>query len=143
MPVGPFTTGNDISLVIKLSSGNLTLNGLTSFTKKMSNTKISSKTINGVRKTGTIPDGWQGSFKLDRVDSSVDDFFAAFEASYFDGDNQPSGTIYETIREATGAITKWRYEDVTLSFDDAGDFSGDKRVEQTISFEASRRIKVA
>ncbi len=143
MPVNGFSVGKDVSLVIKLSSGTLTLAGLTSFSRKPSVTKISSKLITGLRKTGTIPDGWQGSFKLDRFDSTVDDFWAAFEAGYFNGDNQPSGTIYETIKEASGAITKWRYEDVTLSFDDAGDFAGDKRVEQTISFEASRRKKVA
>src|SRR4051794_1066860 len=143
MSLNGFSTGRDISLVVTTPNGQLTLVGLTNFSKKPMTTKIKSKGIDGTPRHATIPDGWSGSFRLDRLSPEVDNFWAAFEAGYFNGQSQQGGAIYETISESDGSVTQWRYVNVALSLDDAGDFAGDKRVEQSISFEADRRIKVA
>ena len=47
------------------------------------------------------------------------------------------------VREADGSVTQWRYVGVSLSYDDAGEFAGDKKVDQTVSFMAERRLRVA
>lgn len=143
MPVFNFSTGKDVTLDITTPLGRLVLDGITNFDAKQMQTKIKSKGIDGVPRHGSIPDGWSGSFRLDRLSPAADNFFAAQEQGYFNGQNLQGGTIYETIREIDGSLTQWRYTGVVLSFDDAGSWAGDKRVEQTISFEAERRIKVA
>src|SRR5271170_6122384 len=97
MPVNNFSTGKDVSLVVTTPNGQLTLTGLTNFSKKPMTTKIKSKGVDGVPRHATIPDGWSGSFKTDSLSPDFDNFWAAFEAGYFAGQNQQSGTIYETI----------------------------------------------
>ncbi len=143
MPSNGFSVGRDVSLVITTPNGNLTLSGITGFSSKPMVTKLKSKLLDGTPKFGVIPDGWQGSFKLDRSDASADNYWAAQEAGYFNGQNQNAATIYETIQEADGSLTQWRYTGVILVLEDAGSYEGDKKVEQSFSFEASKRIKVA
>lgn len=143
MPVNGFSVGKDVSLTVLNPNGNLTMVGLTSFTNKPVFTSIKSKRLDGKTYFGNIPDGWSGSFKVDRLDPSVDIFFAAAEAGYFAGQNNPAGTIQEVISEADGTTTTWRYDGVVLKLDDAGTWEGDKRVEQTIMYDATTKVKVA
>jgi hypothetical protein len=142
MPVNNFTVGKDISLVIQLPTGPLTLT-LTDFGAKPKTTSLESKPLNGIKQHAYIPDGWDISFKLDRMDTSADDFWANFEAQYYAGVNQVAGTIYETISEADGSVSQWRFANVVVKLDNAGDYSGDKKVEQSFSGMASQRIRVS
>lgn len=143
MPVAGFSVGRDVSLTVLNPNGNLTMGGLTSFTAKPMTTGIKSKRLDGKTYFGNIPDGWEGSFKLDRTDPNVDIFFANQEAGYYAGQNNPTGTIQEVISEADGTTTTWRYDGVVLKLDDSGDWKGDVRVEQSISFNATAKVKVA
>ena len=143
MPSNNFSVGRDVTLVVTVNGAPLNLPGLTGFSAKPMTTKLKSKGIDGTPRFGVIPDGWSGSFKMDRLSADADNFWAAFEAGYFAGNNNTAGTIYETIQEANGAVTQWRYTGVILTFDDAGDYAGDKKVEQSISFEAAFKVKVA
>lgn len=143
MPVNNFTVGRDVTLTVMTSKGQLTFAGLTDFTADPVTTDLKSKRFNGRVVHGIIPDGWKGSFKLDRVDSTVDDWWAQLEADYFNGVNQTSGTILETIQEASGAVTQWRYTGVILKLEKGGDKGGDKKTEQTVGFTADGRDKVA
>jgi len=145
MPVNNFTIGKDISLVINSgSNGRLDVSaGITDFTADPQTTELSSKNLNGVKKFAIIHDGWKGSFKIDRFNPILDNFWAVVEAAYYSGVNQLAGTIYETITEADGSVTQWRYTGVILKLEKAGDFGGDKKVEQSMSFMASKRNKVA
>ena len=140
--VAGFNVGKDISLSVQNPNGNLLLVGLTSFTSKPGTTKIKSKRITGLTYHGNIPDGWSGTFKVDRVDPSIDLFFANAEAGYYAGQSSPAGTIQEVISELDGSTTTWQYTGVVLTFDDAGNWEGDKKVDQTISFEATTRTQV-
>jgi len=142
MPVNNFTVGKDVSLVIQLATGPLTLT-LTDFGAKVKTTTLESKPLNGIKQHAYIPDGWDISFKVDRMDTSADDFWANFEAQYYAGVNQVAGVIYETISESDGSVSQWRFPGVVVKLDNAGDFSGDKKVEQTFSGMASMRIRVS
>jgi hypothetical protein len=142
MPVAGFNVGKDVSLTITTASGVLSLVGLTSFTSKPMFTDIKSKRLDGMTYFGEIPDGWTGSFKLDRTSPAIDTFFAALEASYYAGTNTAVGTIQEVINETDGTTTTWQYTGVVLKLDDAGDWKGDARVEQTFAFNATTKVAV-
>lgn len=142
MPMNNFSVGKDVTLTVVTSYGTLKFAGLTDFTADPMTTDLKSKKLDGTPIFGFIPDGWKGSFKLDRVDPTVDNYWAQVEADYFAGKNVQAGTISEIITEADGSITQWRYDGVILRLDKGGDWGGDRKVEQTITFEAAHKIKV-
>lgn len=142
MPMNNFSVGKDVTLTVVTSYGTLKFPGLTDFMADPMTTDLKTKALDGTPRFGFIPDGWKGSFKLDRLDPSVDNYWAQVEADYFGGKNIQPGTISEIITEADGSITEWRYTGVVLRLEKAGDWGGDKKVEQSITFEAARRIKV-
>jgi hypothetical protein len=143
MPANNFSVGRDVSLVLVTSYGTLTLNGLTEFTADPATTDIRSKKIDGTPIFGFIPDGWKGSFKADRIDPTIDNYWAQVEADYYAGKNLAGGTITEIIQESDGTTTEWRYDGVIIRLEKGGDWGGDKRVEQSITFEAAHKIKVS
>jgi hypothetical protein len=143
MPVNGFSVGKDVSLSLTNPSGTFPTVGVTSFTAKPMFTDLKSKRLDGLTYFGEIPDGWTGTFKFDRLNPAIDNFFATLEAAYYAGQNNPSGTIQEVIAEADGSTTTWQYNGVVLKLDDAGDWKGDARVEQTITFNATTKIKVS
>lgn len=145
MTVNQFTTGRDVSVQINTSYGPLTIpnTAILSFKADPEVTKLKSKGIDGVSRHGVIPDCWKGSITIDRLDHTLDDFWARFEADYYANNATGVGTIVETIAEQDGSITTWRYQDVVLTLENAGEYAADKKVEQTFSFEASKRVKVS
>ena len=142
MPVNDFTTGRDVQLVIQLPSGPLTLQ-LTDFGAKAKTSTLEGKTLDGIKQHAYIPDGYDLSFKIDRKDTSADDFWSNFEAQYYAGGNQVAGTIYQTIRESDGSVSQWRFTGVIVKLDNLGDYSGDKKVEQSFSGMASLRQRIS
>jgi len=143
MPVNGFSVGRDVTLTIVSPSGPLNFSLITDFTSKPEQTEKKIKGLDGVTRHARFPDGWTGSFSIERQDSTVDDYFAALEANYYAGLNEQPCTITETITEASGAVSQFRYLNVLLKLDDAGDWSGDNTVKQKISFLASQRQKIA
>ena len=106
MPINSFSVGRDVSLTVVLNGQTVTFNGLTSFTADPQIKDVTSKAIDGTPRYGIIPDGWKGSFKMDRLDATVDDWWADLEQAYFNGQNVAAGTIMETIQEADGATSQ-------------------------------------
>lgn len=143
MPLNDFSIGRDVSLDIMTPSGPLRLNKITGFTAKQDITDHKVKGLDGITTHLRFPDGWAGSFDIERMDSSLDDYFATIEANYYAGLNEKTCTILETVSEPTGATTQYRFERVLLKYDDAGDWKGDSSVKQKVSFVAARRVKVA
>lgn len=143
MPVNGFTVGKDVSLDIVGPNGPLRFNQIVGFSSKQDISDKGIKGLDGITRHVRFPNGWSGSFSLQRQDSTVDDYFAQLEANYYAGVNERPVSITETIQEASGQVTQYRYMDVLLKLDNAGDFKGDDSVNQSISFVASRRIKVA
>lgn len=144
MPANNFTIGKDISLTIVTTAGILALPiTTTSFDAKPQYNKVRGVCLDGVNRGFNAPTGWDLTFGLDRSSSVVDDFFAQQEAGYYAGQNTLTGSISETIQEANGSVSQYRYIGVILALDDAGKFTGDAKVSQSISAFASQKLKVA
>jgi hypothetical protein len=142
MPVGGFTIGRDVSIIINMPQGPVKFSNVTGFTKQQISTGIESKGLDGVDRFGEIPSGWQGTIEIDRANNNLDLAFAFLENLYYSGVNVPASTISETTTEANGTVTQFRFVGVAFKFDNAGDAKGDAKVTQTFSWKASRRRPV-
>jgi hypothetical protein len=140
MPVNGLSTGRDVTLVIASAQGTYQF-PITNFTSRQMVTKIKSRLLNGPPIHGNIPDGWGGEFNIDRVDSSVDDAFAVLETAFYNGIDTGQISITETITESSG-YTQYRYNGVQMELTQAGDWTGDAKVTQKISWEGSTRTKL-
>jgi hypothetical protein len=141
MPVGGFSVGRDISLVIVMGGGALLPLGLiTGFDAKPMTSEIKILGLDGKIRPLIFPEGWGGSFKVTRQDSSLDDYWAGLEADYYNGVDLPTGIISETITNPDGSTSAYRYQDVMLKYTDAGSWAGNKEVQQSLDFMASRRV---
>ena len=143
MPINGYTVGRDVVLRVINSDGSvLAIPGLTNFKKKpdMSDQKI--MRIDGEVDHLVFPGGWSGSFELDRTDATVDNYMAQFEANYYAGQNILPATISESISEANGSVSQYKFTGVMLKPTDMGEAAGDKTIKQTVDFLASQRQKV-
>ncbi len=143
MSINGFSVGRDIALTVVTSSGPLTFNLITAFSAQQETRDYMVKGLDGVPRPVRQFNGWRGRFELERADSTPDDYFSQLEANYFAGISENPVTLTETVSEVSGAITQYSYVGVLLKLDSAGEWSGDSTVKQTISFVASRRVKVA
>jgi len=143
MPVNNFTVGRDATLTIVTPSGPLNISLITSFQASPEMAEVKVKGLDGITRHARFFDGWRGSFKVERQDSTLDDYFAQLEANYYAGINEQPATITETITEASGAVSQYRYLQVLMKLDDAGAYAGDQTVKQSLSFVAARRVKVS
>lgn len=143
MPMNSYSVGRDVSLVIVGANGPLAFSQITGFQSKPDITDKKVKGLDGVTRHLRFPDGWSGTFDIERQDSTLDDYFAQVEANYYAGVNEQPVSITQTIREVNGSITQYRYMNVLLTPDDAGSWKGDDSVKQKLKFVAERRIKVS
>jgi hypothetical protein len=143
MPVNNFSVGRDINLTIVTASGPLSFNLLTDFQSKQDTTKTRIKGIDGKTRWVRFFDGWSGTFKVERRDRTVDDYFSQLEAAYYAGVNEQAVSITDIKAEPDGSLSQYRYYGVLLDLDDAGNWSGDATVKQSISFVCERRIIIA
>jgi hypothetical protein len=141
MPLNGYSVGKDVVLTVNTPNGVLRLN-ITNFDAKPVYTDLKSMPLGSPPKHMSIPTGWKGTMKLDREDSTVDDYAAQVEAAYWAGQNIVTGSITETISEVNGATSRYRYTNVNLKITDPGAWAGEKLVDQSLEFEASRRLKL-
>ena len=139
---GGYNTGKDVAIDINTPYGPIRLPKIMNFDSKPKVTNNEITPLNGLTDELMIPKGWTGTFEAERVDSTLDDWWAQFESDYYAGVNQNPATITETIQEVGGGVTTWRYTHVILKFEDAGKKEGDKTIRQSMSFTARRRLKV-
>ena len=142
MPINDFSVGRDLTFTLVGPYGVVTVNGVTDYAAKPNFTDLKHKGIDGLTRHGQIPDGWELSVKLERQDAGMDQLFARIEADYFAGVNIRGGTVVETIQEKDGSVSQYRYEDVVLKLDGAGDYKGDSFVQLGLTGMASRRVRV-
>ncbi|CAX60704.1 hypothetical protein ABEI05_05375 [Erwinia billingiae] len=142
MPQLGYTLGRDVAVDINTPTGKLRIPKIMTFDAKpqVSNQKITP--LNGVSDELQIPIGWNGTITAERMDGTLDDFWAQWEENYFNGIDQQRGTITESITESNGTLSVYRYEGVSFHLTDAGNKQGEKTVSQTLAFTANRRKKV-
>ncbi|MDN2676706.1 hypothetical protein KIV45_15890 [Janthinobacterium lividum] len=143
MPLNGYSVGRDLSLDIIGPNGPINLNQIVGFTAKPDVTDKKIKGLDGITRHLRFPDGWSGSFDLERQNNVVDDYFSTLEANYYAGLNENPATITETIQEVDGSVSQYRFLQVLLTLEDAGSFKGDDTVHQKVRFVAARRVKVS
>jgi len=142
MPQNGFNVGRDVSLDIISPNGPLDFGLITNFHPKQEVVEKMIKGIDGISRPVRFYNGWTGTIDLERRGSDVDTYFALSEQNYYDGVDDGSCTITETIVDPDGSVAQFRYVGVVLKYDDAGARAGDNTIQQKLSFMASRRIKV-
>ena len=142
MPLNNFSVGKDITFSVVTPPATLTLTGETDYSVKPMFSKLTHKGLNGISDHAVVPDGWQIDIRFERKDPTVDRYFAQYEADYYNGVNLKNGTILETIQEADGSISQFRYTNVSLELTSAGDWKGDAFIPISVTAMASRRIPV-
>lgn len=141
--VQQFNIGRDCSLVcIAGDKGRVDFTEITGFMSKAEVTKARIKPLNKPAKEVHIPEGWTGSFEIERASSAADDLQASIEDGFWSGQGLPYGTIFQYIREVDGKLSTFQYEEVAMHLSDAGDWKSDSVVKQKVEFFASRRRKI-
>lgn len=143
MSLNGFSVGRDIALDIVTPAGPVRFSLITGFMSKMTIADKKIKGLDGITRHVRFPDGWEGSFSLERQDSTADDYFSQIEDNYYQGLNETPCTITQTISEPNGTVTQYRYLNVLLRYEDSGEWKGDDTVKQKLAFVAARRIKVS
>ncbi len=138
-PGSQFNIGSDAVLTILSNGVPFGAMLLTSFEYKQLTTSLTSKPINGDPGYRENEEGWEGTAEFDRSVSTLDDFFVAKENARFAGQQPPVMTITTTIVNADGTISRYRFEGVAAKLENAGKFSADEKVTQTMSWKAARR----
>jgi hypothetical protein len=142
MPVNGYSVGRDLTLNINTQTGALIVRKITRFQSKQETRELKVMGLDGITDHAILPDCWGGDMDVERRDSVLDDYFAQLEADYYAGLNLAQSTITETIREANGKISQYRYTGVQFKLASAGEWSGADTVKQRLDWVASRRIKV-
>lgn len=144
MPITGLNVGRDCTFQVydPNTGGIIDFANITMFDAKPDVTDLKHKALDGLVLHGNQPDSWSGSFTLDRASSAADQFISLLETAYYNGQNIDNGTITQTIQEANGSITQWRFTNVSLKMDDAGSWANDKFISQKFSWHASRRIQI-
>lgn len=143
MPAKDFNIGRDVTLdIFDPQQGLLRFKLMTEFDQEPQYKHLESHALDGVPRFAAVPYGHKLNFTFDRGSSDADDYFCQQEQNYFDGQILPQVSITETISEASGAISQYRYTNVCLYFTKGGTWKGDSLVGQSIEAMASRKLKV-
>lgn len=144
MPANRNTIGRDISVVLVTPRGELNVapEAITGWSSNRRAVMSSRKGMAGPPRHRQSPDGWEGSFSIDRFDSGIEDHFIALDEAYYRGENTYGGTIQETINNPDGSVSQYRYTGVELNLTSVGDRSPDDEVAYTVEFMASQKIRV-
>lgn len=137
-----FSVGRDCTLVVMSNTGRLDIPNLMKFTVKQETANIKVDRLDGQQLQADVHKGWTGSFEAERGNQALDLLFAAIESAWIDDGQFFVSTIYQYITECDGSTSAWQYDNVSLKYDDAGDWSGDKSVKQKVSFVANRRRQI-
>ncbi|HXT78032.1 MAG TPA: hypothetical protein VN702_00590 [Acetobacteraceae bacterium] len=142
MSLTAFSVGRDTQLVVMGPAGRVDLTHVTAFESRQLTHSIRVNRLDGTLLGTELPQGWEGTFELDRGSSAADDFIAAAEQQYFDGDGVGTGTMYQYVSESDGSTSTYQYDGVVFRLASAGTWKGDHSVRQKLEFFASRRRRV-
>lgn len=142
MPLDGLTSGIDHKITFTDVNGVENFALLENFTSKEDATVDKLIQMDGNVRHPKFHQGWSGSFTLQRNSPFTDAYFAAQEASYYQGLDQIPVTISETITENDGTVSQWQYSGVVLVYENAGNYSGVEIVKQSVSFMANRKFQL-
>lgn len=139
------TIGREVSLVITTADGTLTIpeDAVTGFEPTSRTTDLERRPLNGDLQFDHLPDGWEGTIRVDRTGPEIEAWWADTEERFFNGERRQSGIILETVREVGGGVSQYRYEGVSLVVTSLGDRGPTAYVSMTMTFRAARRRRVS
>jgi hypothetical protein len=145
MTINHLSVGKDctIDLFDPMAGGPVSFAIITSFESKVITTKLRSKGMDGYNRFGTEYDGWDLTMTLDRAGPALDNFVYLRETAYHAGLPMQAMTLTQTVQEADGTTTTWRYEGLDLEFPDMGNYKNGSLITQKITGQASIRRKVS
>lgn len=144
MPTGNFSIGHDISVdVVDGETGAvITFDQLTNFTAKPITKMINSEPIGDKPLFAEAPNGWSGTFDMDRTSPAADLYFASKEAEYWAGGNPLTGTVNQIITEKDGSLTQFRFPGAALVMEDPGNWKSAEKVTQRVKWTARSRDRI-
>ncbi len=142
MPTNAFTLGRDCQLVVIGPQGRVDLTHVTGFDSRQMTQPIRIDRLDGTQLAAELPKGWEGSFELERGDSTVDDFIATTEQAYYTSGQLPVSTLYQYVSEADGSTSTYQFDGAVFKLSAAGAWRGDAAVKQKLDFFAARRQRI-
>jgi hypothetical protein len=142
MSLTMFSVGRDTQLVVIGPAGRVDLTHVTSFESRQLTQSVRVDRLDGTHMGIELPKGWEGSFELDRGNSTMADFITAAEQQYFNGNNIAASTMYQYVTETDGSTSTYQYDNVTFRLSNAGIWKGDSSVKQKLEFFAVRRRRI-
>jgi hypothetical protein len=142
MALTNFSVGVDTQLVVLGPAGRVDLTYVTSFEARQLTSSVRVDRLDGTQMAAELPKGWEGTFEIERGDSVVDDFIAAAEQQFYNGNTVPAGSMYQYVSETDGSMSTYLYDGVTFKLASAGQWRGDSGVKQKLDFFATRRMRV-
>jgi len=142
MSMTMFSVGRDTQLVVIGPAGRIDLTYVTSFESRQFTQSVRVDRLDGTHMGTELPKGWEGSFEIERGSSTVDDFIAAAEQQYFNGNTVNSGSMYQYVTETDGSTSTYQYDSVVFRLSNAGIWKGDSSVKQKLEFFAVRRRRI-
>jgi hypothetical protein len=142
MSMTMFSVGRDTQLVVIGPAGRIDLTYVTSFESRQLTQSVRVDRLDGTHMGTELPKGWEGSFEIERGSSIVDDFIAAAEQQYFNGNTVNSGSMYQYVTETDGSTSTYQYDSVVFRLSNAGIWKGDSSVKQKLEFFAVRRRRI-
>jgi len=146
MPVNGYTVGRDVTVTISGAGGNniiISSDQVTHFEARPVKRQDWARPLNLPPRPLYMPDGWQGTFEVDRADATLDSYQADLESEFWNGQNILAGTLLETITEDDGSVTQYQFDGVMYWVEEPGAFRVDGIVRQRVEFCAGRRRRTS
>lgn len=134
-----YTLGRQGSIILIWNGNRVDIQDVTDFTAHQ---EIQTQKVFPLNKPPVefnTPAGWRGSFTIDRGNSALDKLFNDDELAFWNSNTISTGVLYCYIQESDGSTSKFEYSGLTLTFSNAGRFTAESIVSQTVSFFASQR----
>ena len=140
-----YSVGRDCTVIIQHpyapNGGRLDLQHVTGFNAEEEYTTTSVKRLDGTRLDDHLPNGWHGSFDVDRGNQQLDQLQQAIDDAYYNLGTRIRGTVTQYVQEQDGSVTTFVFSNVVFKFM-SGAWKDDQVVKQQVMFNASRRRKV-
>jgi hypothetical protein len=134
--------GNDLSLVIRSKVyGLLTFNNITSSNIKQVVQKLKSVGLDGRMRYATLPEGWTWDITLDAGDGRLMDYFAVANGAFLNVGQTDQISLVQTVQWTQTNTGIYQYTGGAATLTDAGKFTGNEKVTQSLTIEFSAVTK--
>lgn len=142
MPAAGRSVGRDLTFVLVDPNYNggqpLSFKVVSDIGFKQLTKQLQWTSLDGTNSYADIPQGWEVTLGVDRVNGSVMNYFVQTENNYYVGASTSNLYLQETITNADGSTSQYRYLNGTMKLSSGGDFKGDDKVMEKIDCRFSR-----